>query len=132
MLAGTLILQKYGLWRRRGARADVRMLGFLSHRNGVAQIYVVSPPEAAPRRLTDSPTDITEFQWSPDGRYIGYLAADANPEREAKRLRGDDAIVGGEGYTPTRLHILSAGGGHARTLTTSARHLLSFDWAPDG
>lgn len=112
--------------------ADGRMLGFLSRRDGVAQIYVVSTPETAPRRLIESPTDITEFQWSPDGRFIGYLAADPNPEREAKRLRGDDAIVGGEGYSSTRLHIVSAGGGHARTLTTSARHVLSFDWAPDG
>jgi dipeptidyl aminopeptidase/acylaminoacyl peptidase len=112
--------------------ADGRMLGFLSRRDGVAQIYVVSMPEVAPRRLTDSPTDITEFQWSPDGRSIGYLAADANLEREAKRLRGDDAMVGGEGYASTRLHILSLGGGRERTLTTSARHVLSFDWAPDG
>jgi dipeptidyl aminopeptidase/acylaminoacyl peptidase len=112
--------------------ADGRALAFLSHRDGVEQIYVVSAPEATPRRLTDSPTDIAEFQWSPDGRYIAYLAADANPERDTKRRRGDDAIVGGEGYTPTRLHILSASGGHERTLTMSARHLLSFDWSPDG
>ena len=111
---------------------DGRMLGFLSHRDGIAQIYIVSTPEATPRRLTDSPTDITEFQWSPDGRYVGYLAADPNPESEARRRRGDDAIVGGEGYTSTHLHILSAGGGHEHTLTASARHVLSFDWAPDG
>jgi dipeptidyl aminopeptidase/acylaminoacyl peptidase len=111
---------------------DGRVLGFLSRRDGVEQIYVVSTPEATPRRLTDSPTDITEFKWSPDGRYIGYLAADTNPEREAKRQRGDDAIIGGEGYTSTRLHIMSADGGHERTLTTSLRHLLSFDWSPDG
>lgn len=112
--------------------SDGRMLGFLSHRDAVAQIYVVSAPEATPRRLTDSPTDITEFQWSPDGRYVGYLAADPNPESEVRRRLGDDATVGGEGYTSTRLHILSAGGGHEHTLTTNARHVLSFDWAPDG
>ncbi len=100
---------------------DSRTLGFLSHRDGVTQIYVVSTPEATPRRLTDSPTDITEFQWSPDSRYIGYLAADPNPDRERQRRRGDDAIVGGEGYTSTRLHILPAGGGQERTVTASAR-----------
>jgi dipeptidyl aminopeptidase/acylaminoacyl peptidase len=111
---------------------DSRTLGFLSHRDGVAQIYVTSAPEATSSRLTNSATDITEFQWSPDGRYIGYLAADPNPERERKRREGDDAIVGGEGYTPTRVHILPAAGGEDRTLTASARHVLSFDWAPDG
>ena len=112
--------------------ADGRALAFLSHRDGIAQIYVVSTPEATPRRLTDSPTDITDFKWSPDGQHIGYLAADSNPERDVKRREGDDAIVGGEGYTATRLHILPAGGGAARTLTASTRHVLSFEWAPDG
>jgi len=111
---------------------DSRRLGFLSHRDGVTQIYVVSTPEGTSRRLTNSPTDITEFQWSPDSRYIGFLAADPNPDRERKRRRGDDAIVGGEGYTSTRLHILPADGGQERTVTASARHVLSFDWAPDG
>ena len=38
----------------------------------------------------------------------------------------------GEGYTATRLHIIPAEGGEVRTLTASDRHLLSFDWAPDG
>ena len=109
-----------------------RVLAFLSQRGGTAQIYLVSTPDAAPRKLTDSPTDIIDFKWSPDGRYIGYLATDTNPEREAKRRQGDDARIGGEGYTPTLLHILPAGGGAARTLPASTRHLLSFDWAPDG
>jgi len=95
-------------------------------------VYVVSPPDATPRKITDSPTDVVDFNWSPDGRSIGYLAADPNPEREAKRLRGDDAMVGGEGYTATRLHVVPAGGGDVRTLTARERHVLSFDWAPDG
>lgn len=112
--------------------ADSRALAFLSHRDGITQIYLVSAPDGLPHRLTNSPTDITDFKWSSDGRYIGYLAADQNPETEAKRRQGDDAIVGGEGYTPARLHILPAGGGVARTLTASTRHVLSFDWAPDG
>jgi dipeptidyl aminopeptidase/acylaminoacyl peptidase len=111
---------------------DSRTLAFLSRWHVKTQIYVVSTQDGAPRRLTDSPTDITDFKWSPDGRYIGYLATDANPEREAKRRQGDDAIVGGEGYTPTRLHIFPAGGGVARTLTAGTRHLLTFDWSPDG
>ena len=111
---------------------DGRALGFLSHRDGMTQVYVVSPPDATPRKITDSPTDVVDFNWSPDGRSIGYLAADPNPEREAKRLRGDDAMVGGEGYTATRLHVVPAGGGDVRTLTARERHVLSFDWAPDG
>jgi dipeptidyl aminopeptidase/acylaminoacyl peptidase len=111
---------------------DGRLLAFLSSRDGSQQIYVVAAPDAAPRRLTDSKTGITDFKWSPDGREIGYLAADPNPGREAKQRAGDDAIVAGEGYTATRLHIVPVEGGVARTVPCGERHLLSFDWAPDG
>jgi dipeptidyl aminopeptidase/acylaminoacyl peptidase len=111
---------------------DGHALGFLSRREGSSQIYVVSAPDASPRRVSDSPTDVTDFKWSPDGRYIGYLAGDRDREREARQRQGDDAIVGGEGYTPVRLHIFPAQGGAERVLTASTRHLLSFDWAPEG
>jgi dipeptidyl aminopeptidase/acylaminoacyl peptidase len=60
------------------------------------------------------------------------LAADANPDRAARRLTGDDPIVAGEGYSPTRLHIIPAEGGNARIFPSNGRHLLSFDWASNG
>ena len=60
------------------------------------------------------------------------MAADPNSEQAAKRKTGDDAIVAGEGYTATRLHILPVEAGSAGVFPSSGRHLLSFDWAPDG
>ena len=111
---------------------DGRSLAFLSSRDGTAQIYVVKTPGASPRKLTDSPEGVIDFKWSPDGRQLGYLAADPNSEQAAKRKTGDDAIVAGEGYTPTRLHILPVEAGSAGVFPSSGRHLLSFDWAPDG
>ncbi|MFN7996662.1 MAG: S9 family peptidase [Bryobacteraceae bacterium] len=107
-------------------------LAFLSRRDGTTQVYVVENPDAAARKLTSSPTEVTDFTWSPDGRNIGYLAADADPAREARRRLGDDPRVGGEGYTPTRLHVIAVGGGGDRLIPAGNRHLLSFDWAPDG
>ena len=112
--------------------ADGRTLAFLSRRDGRTQIYLVSSPDATPRRLTNSAGSITDFKWSPDGRHIGYLAADPNLEVEARRRAGDDAMVGGEGYTPARLHIVGTDGTGLRTLPSGDRHVLSFDWAPDG
>ena len=107
-------------------------LAFLSRREGIEQVYIAATPEATPRRFTNSATAVSDFKWSPDGRYIGYLAADENPERDLKHGSGDDAIVGGEGYSATRLHIAALAGGDARVLPATTRHLLSFDWAPDG
>jgi hypothetical protein len=90
------------------------------------------PPGASPRKLTDLPEGVIDFRWSPDGRHVGYLSADPNPEQAAKQRTGDDAIVSGEGYTPTRLHIVLVEGAGERVFPSSGRHLLSFDWAPDG
>ncbi len=111
---------------------DGRHLAFLSRRGGTTQIYIASATEMRPRKLSDSPTDITDFKWSPDGRFIGYLAADFNPEKEARRRSGDDAIVAGAGYVPARLHIIPSSGGKERVFPSTGRHLISFDWAPDG
>jgi dipeptidyl aminopeptidase/acylaminoacyl peptidase len=108
------------------------VLAFLSRRTGIVQIYETTAPETDPHRLTNSTADITDFKWSPGGRDIGYIAAQANPQQEARRRSGDDAIVGGEGYVPARLYILPAGKGTLRTVTESTRHVLSFDWSPDG
>jgi dipeptidyl aminopeptidase/acylaminoacyl peptidase len=93
---------------------------------------LVKPPGTSPRKLTDSSQDVIDFKWSPDDQHIGYLAADPNPEQAAKRKTGDDAMVSGEGYTPTRLHIIAVEGGSERVFPSSGKHLLSFDWAPDG
>ena len=111
---------------------DGRMLAFLSRRDGTEQVYVTDAPETSPRKLTNSPTDVAAFKWSPDGRSIGYLAADTDAEREEKRKRGDDPIVGGEGYSATRLHILPLAGGEGRIVPVGAGQVASFDWAPDG
>lgn len=111
--------------------ADGRALAFLSRREGTEQVYVVDA-EGVTRKLTNSQTDVVDFKWSPDGSSVGYLAADTDPERDKKHETGDDAMVGGEGYSPTRLHIQPVRAGEARVITGSTRHVLSFDWAPDG
>jgi dipeptidyl aminopeptidase/acylaminoacyl peptidase len=111
---------------------DGRTLAFLSRRDGSTQIYVIAGSDGTPRKLTQAAGGVTDFKWSPDGQHIGYLAADPDAELEAKRRAGDDAIVGGEGYTPARLHIVGLDGGNLRTLPSGEKHVLSFDWAPDG
>jgi dipeptidyl aminopeptidase/acylaminoacyl peptidase len=126
-LAGGHFSDAHPRWSPDGAS-----LAFLSRRDGTTQIYVVNTPGASPRKLTDLPEGVIDFRWSPDGRHVGYLSADPNPEQAAKQRTGDDAIVSGEGYTPTRLHIVLVEGAGERVFPSSGRHLLSFDWAPDG
>ena len=112
---------------------DGRRLAFISSRDGNAQIYISDPIEGHPRRVTNSPTGITYFKWSPNNEDFGYLAADDLTEEEKVRIRlGDDPIVANEGYKFSRLYITSTRGGKASLITTADRHVLSFDWAPDG
>ena len=53
----------------------------------------------------------TSPTWSPDGRWVAFLAD-----------RGDKQ----------QIHLISAGGGEAWTLTAVKEGVQSFDWAPDG
>ena len=112
--------------------ADGR-LTFLSNRDGVAQVYVVSGASRIPHRVTSSPTDVESFKWSPDGHRLGYLATDPIPAGlSARRGAGDDPIIAGEGYRYTRLHIVRLDGAHQQVIEAGGRQVLSFDWAPDG
>src|SRR5438093_5690032 len=113
-------------WSRAGR------LAFLSSRDGAAQVYLVGPSGTA-RKVTNSPTGVTSFRWSPDGARIAYLAADPAPPDEAARLRrGDDPIVADRVYRYTRIYVAAVSGGADRRLTRAERHVLSFDWSPDG
>jgi dipeptidyl aminopeptidase/acylaminoacyl peptidase len=83
--------------------------------------------------LTASPTGVGDFKWSRDDSHIGYLAVDPLSAAEKKRIQeGDDPIVANQGYRYSRLHQVSINGGPEQQLTTSDRHVTSFDWAPDG
>jgi len=113
--------------------ADGQKLAFLSGRDGITQVYVVTGAGGTPRKVTGSPTDVEFFQWSPDGGRIGYLARDPIPAQVLERRKaGDDPIVAGEGYRYTRLHLVSLNGGQPQIVEAGGRHLLSFNWAPDG
>lgn len=115
-------------WSRKG-----NQLAFVSRRDGRPQVYVVMPPDGQPRKLTDSASGVGDFKWSPDDSYMGYLAVDGLSAEEKKRIQeGDDPIVANQGYRYSRLYRISTHGGAEERLTTSDRHLTSFDWAPDG
>ena len=112
---------------------DGQKLAFLSGRDGITQVYVVTGASGTPRKVTASPTDVESFQWSPDGARIGYLALDPILAQVLERRNaGDDPIVAGEGYRYRRLHVVALKGGQPQGVEAGGRHVLSFNWAPDG
>jgi len=55
-------------------------LAAMEYEPGLRQLWVV-PLGGLPPVPVDSPADIREYGWSPDGRYVVYTAADPNAQR---------------------------------------------------
>ncbi|MEJ2635466.1 MAG: S9 family peptidase [Calditrichia bacterium] len=64
-------------------------LGFISTREGTAQIYVISMKGGEARRATDIPTEVNSFAWSPDGEYFAVATAmlpEASSPEESQKM----------------------------------------------
>ncbi|MEO7201620.1 MAG: S9 family peptidase [Candidatus Tumulicola sp.] len=114
--------------------------------NGVVQIYQRSLDGVG--RVTESPTDIIDFEYRPDGREIAYVAADLPANRVALAEHHDYFLAGNNEYTataltpPDHLWVISSAGGRARRLTGGPWTIAptdpggiftsQFAWSPDG
>ena len=88
------------------------------------QVHVIDLKSGGSRVVTRSPSPVTSYCWTPDGRGIAYLAVDAGPE--------PDPIVAEHDYRYSRLYLQSLEGDEPRRLTTTDRHVVSFALSPDG
>ena len=88
------------------------------------QVHVLDLKSGGSGVVTHAPSPVTSYCWTPDGRGIAYLAADAGPQ--------PDPIVADRDYRYSRLYLQSADGGEPRRLTMADRHVISFALSPDG
>jgi dipeptidyl aminopeptidase/acylaminoacyl peptidase len=88
------------------------------------QVHLLDLKSAGSRVVTHSPSPVTSYCWTPDGRGIAYLAVDAGTQ--------PDPIVADRDYRYSRLYLQSIGGGEPRRLTIADRHVVSFALSPDG
>jgi dipeptidyl aminopeptidase/acylaminoacyl peptidase len=58
---------------------DGKLIAFLSSLEGGTQIWVVGATGGTPRKATSIPTDVNNFQWSPDGKWF-FLTTDGFPD----------------------------------------------------
>ena len=93
-------------------------------------VLPVSGGEAVP--LGELGGELSQPEWSPDGRWVAVLRKDPEPEAiTARKKERDDAIVVEEDPRFTRLWIVDTESKRARCLTTGEREVRSFSWAPD-
>ena len=101
---------------------DRTRLAFLSDRGGdEQQIYVMNANSGDGVAHTKGKRSVKAFAWSPDGKYLAYLAPDAKTEeREKKEKDKDDARVVGKDEKRPRLWIQPVESGQAIAVTASA------------
>ncbi len=117
---------------------DTRRLAFLSDRAGDssqpsaqptgAQIFLLNPQGGEPTQLTSHKAPIQSFEWSPDGRFIAFIAEEP---REIKSKTKPPVVVD-EDYRFAQLWIVEVASQQIRQLTKGSRHIVAFNWSPDG
>lgn len=81
----------------------------------ITQLWIVDTSSKQTRRLTHSDGRVGQPRWSPDGRWISFLAARGPvPEKEKPQV-----------------WLLAADGGEAFPLTEAAEAVSHYAWAPD-
>ncbi|HEX2280345.1 MAG TPA: S9 family peptidase, partial [Thermomicrobiales bacterium] len=93
-------------------------------------VLLISGGEGMP--LGELSGELSQPDWSPDGRWVAVLRKDPEPEAmTAQKKERDDAVVVEEDPRFTRLWIVDTETKRARCLTTGEREVRSFAWAPD-
>ena len=112
---------------------DGTRMAFLSDRGGRNAIYVIDPRGGEARLVSDEPTPVREFEWSPHGKEIAFIRIDETSAEEEKRTKEkDDARVVGENVKHVRLHVVDVESGKSRRLTNEQASIFGFGWSPDG
>jgi dipeptidyl aminopeptidase/acylaminoacyl peptidase len=71
---------------------DGKFLAFLSARNeGKTQVWLLNRQGGEAQKLTDTPQDVEDFAWSPDGKRLVLVLRDPKPEElEAAKTKDKD------------------------------------------
>jgi dipeptidyl aminopeptidase/acylaminoacyl peptidase len=102
-------------------RLDAEQNGYLS------TIFVTDLEDGSSRPLTSDLSRASHPRWSPDGRFIAFLAPVSTSEDEAEAQRAVSFL----GHLP-QLMVVPATGGEERALTSLAGGVSQLSWSPDG
>lgn len=108
---------------------DQRRLAFLSDRGDLGvQIYALSLQGGEPERLTSHKAPVTDFEWSPDGRFIAFVAEEPRGiQKDGPKTKAP--MVEDEDYRFAQLWLFEVATGQVKQLTKGARHIAGFSWA---
>jgi dipeptidyl aminopeptidase/acylaminoacyl peptidase len=110
------------------------------------QVFVLPMDGGDAQRLTNAGRDVASFSWSPDGKTIAYVTADAPANEKAIKAHDDAFRVTENNFllraalTPSHLWVVPSTGGTAKRLTQGQFSLETDQqdsagepaWSPDG
>ena len=113
---------------------DGKWLAFLSNRGGdEQQIYVMNSDGGEAAARTKGKSNIKNFEWSKDGKYIAYIAPDAKAEEDEKKEKDkNDARLADKDEKHPRLWLLPVDSGDARPITPASWEIKELAWMPNG
>jgi dipeptidyl aminopeptidase/acylaminoacyl peptidase len=112
---------------------DGKRLAFLSNRDDVRQIYVISMAGGESKRLLETKHEIDSFSWSPDGKQIAFFASEPKTDAEDKKEKDkDDARVVDRDDRLRRLWLLDPDSGKVRQVTSGRWRINEAEWLPSG
>ena len=83
--------------------------------------------------ITTGKRSVKNFEWSPDGKQIAYLAPDAKTDAEEKKEKEkDDARVADKEDKRARLWLIAPGTRKTRVLTKRDWEVTELAWLPSG
>ncbi|KAA6450537.1 S9 family peptidase [Bacillus swezeyi] len=126
---------------------DGSMLAFTSNRDETTQVYVMNTAGGEARKVTDIPYDVSQPEWSPDGRYLlcsVKLTKDESPADKEKTILEEheplevDSLVykaDGQGFKRgkyTQLVLVDLETEEIKQVTDQERDHLSHAFSPCG
>ncbi len=117
---------------------DSQHIAFTSSRSGKNQVWVMRLMGGEPEQVTESPTGVGAFQWSPNGKTIAYTAVDEDTEEEKKAKKEKSYVIEvDKNFKYSHLYTISVERGEdgnraVQRLTRGDFHISNFDWSPDG
>ena len=118
---------------------DGSSIAFTSNRkDNKNNLYVLRLMGGEAEPITDVKSAVSDFEWSPDGRWLAYAMSDPKVEDEEKNDKGrNDFRWVDDNIKMTRLYVVAVakdanGKREPKKLTNDNRHVTGFNWSPDG
>lgn len=112
---------------------DGSLISFVGFANGVPQVLAISVEGGEPWPLTAVPDGVTNYEWSPSGKQIAFLAADPVPGDVSERMKNKSYVIEvGRNDRLPRVWVQDVPGGKPKALSPDGQTVLDLQWAPDG